>query len=480
MKLRRIALVLALVALLVVGLASCVKPPQGGTTNPPQGTTAPQGEMYTVTFDGVDGVPSQLVAAGSPVAQPAKPEKENYSFDGWYVNGEKWNFNKPVEGNLTLTAKFSPKEYAITYNLGGVDAENPNPDTYAYSEDADLYLAPLTDPADEMFFLGWSTPAIEAGASGEIEVTARWIAKEKVLRNYGFEANDASGKTYIHYSEMQGEADDESTWWEAPNGTKQYYQSTTGSGSTGLHIQAEWNPRLNHTTGVEVFQGWKNEKTLPVIEYGKNADGEIVNAWFSTTYGPKVVNGFQTFTANEPYSVSAFFGFYDAVKAGGVEDVVINVDFRMIGEGAFPINFYLRGGSNYDNGQNRVLALAIAGNGDIVVGEDTIDERRVVYVDGNGNKINKSVIGNVGDGKWHTISMEMTQSSVGYDVVIKVDGEKLGNTLSMKTNINFAGENALTQLMIFGGNSATVAQVEALGSDYKCTCEFDNFVIYAK
>ena len=116
-----------------------------------------------------------------------------------------------------------------------------------------------------------------------------------------------------------------------------------------------------------------------------------------------------------------------------------------------------------------------------MVGEDTISAARVVYVDGNGNKINKSVIGNVGDGKWHTISLEMTKSSIGYDVVIKVDGEKLGNTLSMKSNISFSDEAlCLTQLMIFGGNSATVAQVEALGDNYKCTCEFDNFVIYAK
>ena len=480
MKLRRIALVLALVALLVVGLASCVKPPQG-STNAPQGTTAGgnTGNDYDVVFM-VDGeiLSATPVAAGSPVAQPAKPEKENYSFEGWFVGEEKWNFNKPVEGDMTLVAKFSPKEYAITYNLGGVDAENPNPDTYVYSEDADLYLAPLS--AEGMFFLGWSKPAIEAGASGEVEVTARWIAAEKVIRNYGFEANDASGKTYIHYSEMQGEADDESTWWTAPNGTKQYYQSTTGEGGAGLFIQAEWSPNLNHTTGVSVFEGWKSEKTLPTIEYGYNAEGEIVNAWFSSTYGPKVVTGFQKYTENEPYSVSAFFKFGDEAKAAGADDVVINVDFRMKGETAFPINFYLRG-ANYDNGQNRVLALAIAGNGDIVVGEDTISAARVVYVDGNGNKINKSVIGNVGDGKWHTISLEMTKSSIGYDVVIKVDGEKLGNTLSMKSNISFSDEAlCLTQLMIFGGNSATVAQVEALGDNYKCTCEFDNFVIYAK
>ena len=478
MKLRHIALVLALVALMVIGLASCgVVPPQG-STNPSQGTTAPQGDMYTVTFDGVDGVPSQLVAAGNPVQKPANPEKENYSFDGWYVNGEKWNFNKPVEGNLTLTAKFSPKSFAITYNLGGVDAENPNPDTYAYSEDADLYLAPLS--AEGMFFLGWSKPAIEAGTSGEVEVTARWIAANKVLRAYGFEANAENGKTYIHYSEGRGTSDDESSWWDAPNGTKQSYWTASGTpGGAGLYIQAVWAPLLNHSTGVSVFEGWKSEKTLPLIEYGYNADGEIVNAWLSSTYGPSIVTGFEEFTKDEPYSVSAFFAFTGVAEAG-VEDVVINVDFRMKGETAFPINFYLRGGSNYDNGQNRVNAFAIDGNGEIVVGEDTIDARRVVYVDGNGNKINKKGIGNVGDGKWHTISLEMSQSSVGYDVVIKVDGVKLGDTLSMKTNINFSGENALTQLMIFGGNKATVAQVEALGDDYKCTCEFDNFVIYAK
>jgi len=484
MKLRRIALVLALVALMVIGLASCVKAPPQGSTNPPQGTTAGgnTGNDYDVVFM-VDGeiLTAKPVAAGNPVAQPAKPEKENYTFEGWYVNGEKWSFNNPVEGDMTLVAKFSPKEYAIVYDYNGVDAENPNPDTYVYSEDADLYLAPLTDPADEMFFLGWSKPAIEAGASGEIEVTARWIAADKVLRAYGFEANDeASGKTYIHYSEGRGTSDDESSWWDAPNGTKQSYWTASGTpGGAGLYIQAVWAPLLNHSTGVSVFEGWKSEKTLPLIEYGYNADGEIVNAWFSSTYGPKVVTGFEEFTKEEPYSVSAFFAFTGVAEAG-VEDVVINVDFRMKGETAFPINFYLRGGSNYDNGQNRVLALAIAGNGEIVIGEDTINGDRVVYVDGNGNKINKEVIGNVGDGKWHTISIEMTQSSVGYDVVIKIDGQKAGNTLSMKTNINFAGDNALTQLMIFGGNKATVAQVEALGADYKCTCEFDNFVIYAK
>ena len=486
MKLRHIALIIAIVALLVCGLASCAPPPAGPTNPPTAGTTAPQGEMYTVTFDGVDGVPTQLVAAGQSAVKPANPSKANYNFDGWYLGDAKYDFG-PVNGNVTVVAKFSPKTFAIVYDLAGVaGVENPNPESYAFSEEADLHLAPVADPADAMFFLGWSVPAIEAGTSGEITVTAKWIAKEKVLQAYNFAANEASGKTYIHYGEMQGQADDESTWFLAPNGTRQYYVSTANNGWQGFCVQDEWNPNLNFTGSTYSFWAWKSEKTLPVIEYGYDADGKIVNAWYSSTYGAGINPGFQTFTKGEDYSVSAFFEFGDAAVALGAEDVVISVDVRLQGEGAFPINFYLRRENykGYEHGQDRIIALAIDGNGDIVVGEDTINAARVCYVDGNNNKISRKAIGNIGDGKWHTVSMEFTKTSIGYDVVIKIDGQKVGDTLVMKTNATFSTDEAnLNRLMVFGGNGATVAAVDALiaaDPTYTATVEFDNFVFYTK
>lgn len=485
MKLRNIILVVAMVALLALTLASCggVVPPPA--TNPPAGTTGggatqPGGDQWSVIFKGVDGVPTQFVANGQTCPQPTPPSKDNYDFKGWYNGETKYNFSSPVTGHLELTAKFEPKTFNITYIYGDVSVdEEALPTEYTFSEDKDLYIPAPVDEDDEMFFLGWSQVCIPAGAAGDVELTANWIAKEKILHAYGFEANSPDGKTYIHYGEMQGEAGEgnEDTWFDAPNGTKQYYVSTAGGGWTGFCIQAEWAPVLNFSSGVTVFDGWKSEKTVPDIEYGYDAEGKIVNAWFSSTYGAVTLPGFETFTKGEDYSVSAFFGLGSAAKDGEVANVVINIDVRLTGTGAFPVNFYLRGTNNYDNGQNRVNAFAIDGNGDIVVGEDTIDAARNVYAGG------RKVIGSVADGKWHTISLEMSQASGGYNVVIKMDGNKLGETLFMQSNISFYGENALHQLMVFGGNKNTVAAVDAMiavDPSYTCTMEFDNFVFYAK
>lgn len=73
---------------------------------------------HTVTFDTGLGssVAQQLIAHGQTVSQPANPtrasdETYNYTFGGWYVdpefNGEPYNFNTPVEDDLTLHAKWN-------------------------------------------------------------------------------------------------------------------------------------------------------------------------------------------------------------------------------------------------------------------------------------------------------------------------------------------------------------------------------------
>ena len=64
---------------------------------------------YTVTFDtdGGSAVDSQPVAYGGQAAAPAAPAKTGYTFAGWYLEGEKFNFNTPVTKDMTLTAKWT-------------------------------------------------------------------------------------------------------------------------------------------------------------------------------------------------------------------------------------------------------------------------------------------------------------------------------------------------------------------------------------
>ena len=46
------------------------------------------------------------VEAGTTVAEPEAPTKDGYSFLGWYLNGEKYDFTAPVTEDITLVAEF--------------------------------------------------------------------------------------------------------------------------------------------------------------------------------------------------------------------------------------------------------------------------------------------------------------------------------------------------------------------------------------
>ena len=85
---------------------------------------------YTVTFDSYGGTPvppAQEVEYGLTATEPAAPEKTGYTFDGWYLGDEKYDFSAAVEQNITLTAKW----HITPHNI------------YAYAR-LNSYFAPLT------------------------------------------------------------------------------------------------------------------------------------------------------------------------------------------------------------------------------------------------------------------------------------------------------------------------------------------------
>ena len=87
-------------------------------------------EVYTVTFDSYGGTPvppAQEVEYGLTATEPAAPEKTGYTFDGWYLGDEKYDFSAAVEQNITLTAKW----HVTPHNI------------YAYAR-LNSYVAPLT------------------------------------------------------------------------------------------------------------------------------------------------------------------------------------------------------------------------------------------------------------------------------------------------------------------------------------------------
>ena len=88
-----------------------------------QVTVLPSGDDesgYTVAFnsDGGSSVDSVTVEENGVVTEPTAPTKTGYTFDGWYLNGQPYNFSTPVAGNITLQARWKEQS-----SMGGTGAK---------------------------------------------------------------------------------------------------------------------------------------------------------------------------------------------------------------------------------------------------------------------------------------------------------------------------------------------------------------------
>ena len=94
--------------------------PSSGNSNSNnnQNTQPTQPVKYNVYFNSNGGtqVSSQTIENGKTVSIPANPTRDNYNFDGWFVNGTQYDFNSPVHSNFTITARWSQKVYTYSKN----------------------------------------------------------------------------------------------------------------------------------------------------------------------------------------------------------------------------------------------------------------------------------------------------------------------------------------------------------------------------
>lgn len=118
------------------------------------------------------------------------PEREFYTFDGWYKDSEFKQaisiINKGSTGHLNLYAKFTPTLYTITYTLYGGNNPITNPKYYTV-----LNEFSLSNPSKVGFtFDGWYTdtsfihPAqttIQKNSSGNLYFYAKWVANDYQL-----------------------------------------------------------------------------------------------------------------------------------------------------------------------------------------------------------------------------------------------------------------------------------------------------------
>ena len=138
---------------------------------------------YTVKFDpnGGSAVAEQSVVYNGTATMPEQPVREGYVFEGWFSGETQFDFAAAITGDVTLTAKWSPRGYSISYVLGGGANAAGNPSGYTVESDTITLGAPTREGYT---FAGWYdaeengnlVTQIAAGSKGNITLYAAWQA----------------------------------------------------------------------------------------------------------------------------------------------------------------------------------------------------------------------------------------------------------------------------------------------------------------
>ena len=183
---------------------------------------------HTVTFmalggafaDGSD-VQTFTVKDGGAVLEPMAPEKEGFTFQGWTLNGEAYDFSKAVTKDIVLKAQWEKRDPSMTEHkvtfmaLGGAFADGSDVQTFTV-KDGEMVLRP-TAPVKEGYTLkGWTKDGNEEYEFGtsvreDIVLYAMWEKEDPSMTEHTvvFVANGgtfADGKERMEFKVADGKA----------------------------------------------------------------------------------------------------------------------------------------------------------------------------------------------------------------------------------------------------------------------------------
>lgn len=138
----------------------------------------PETVTHTVTFDSAGGTPvdAQTVGDGDKATQPADPTRDGWTFLGWWNGDTEYDFNQPVSGDLTLTARWeqnAPVMHTVT-----LDAGNGSQPVRVTVVDGEPVGRPADPTRDGYAFKGWTLDGqpydFAQPVTGDITLTAQW------------------------------------------------------------------------------------------------------------------------------------------------------------------------------------------------------------------------------------------------------------------------------------------------------------------
>lgn len=201
---------------------------------------------YTNTMGAVNTNPTSYENGGTAI-QLSSISAEHYTFAGWYIGDNKvTDIPTDGEGDLTITARWTPVEYTIAY-ADTKGAANSNPAAYHIESDTTV-LQNLT--CDGYVFDGWyqgnqKVTEITTGSTGNITLTAKWTACDYTItyeNTKGAINNNPNGfstdSSTITLTDLEKEGYSFDGWY---NGNTKV--TTIPSGTIGnITLNAQWTP----------------------------------------------------------------------------------------------------------------------------------------------------------------------------------------------------------------------------------------------
>ncbi len=145
--------------------------------------------QYTVQFVSDHGsFADQTIEHGKPIGtgKPTIPEVEGYTFIGWYADEDRtieFDFTQPITSNTTVYAKWTAKDYEVSFVTEHSDA--PDSQNVPYNKTA---TNPGKLTAEGYTFIGWYTDHtcttefnFSTPITGDTKVYAKWEKNAPVL-----------------------------------------------------------------------------------------------------------------------------------------------------------------------------------------------------------------------------------------------------------------------------------------------------------
>ena len=226
----------------------------------------PEAIIHTVTFDyGIEGMTgSQQVTDGGQATEPVAPVRDGYTFDGWLLDGQPYDFATPVTGDITLTADWTINTYTVRFDTAGGSS---------VPEQAIDHGQKVTEPAaptrEGYTFTGWLLDGrpfdFATPITGNITLTAGWQENEPPAPVTHTVTCDSAGGTAIPAQTVTDGAS------AIDPGTP----TRDGYTFTGWYLDgAPFNFSTPITGDITLTAGWKeSEEPAPVIHAVTFDDG---------------------------------------------------------------------------------------------------------------------------------------------------------------------------------------------------------------